>query len=167
MVDMMKILKLYISFIIIPSTVLISAFFCNAFGQETEISKTEPFEIIRIYADRNGESHFGKTNVTFKLINYAPPAQPISVSEVQATEGIVFISSPAGWYGDWHPAPRKQLMFCLTGELEVKESDGEIHRFGPGCAILVEDTSGKGHISRVVGSESCYMAAIPFKVLDE
>ena len=32
-------------------------------------------------------------------------------------------------------------------------SDGEVRRFGPGSVTLVEDTTGKGHTSRVVGSD--------------
>jgi hypothetical protein len=54
-------------------------------------------------------------------------------------------------------------MFCLSGELEVEVSDGEIRRFGPGSVILVEDTSGKGHVSRVVGEVRGYMAAMPVR----
>jgi quercetin dioxygenase-like cupin family protein len=78
-------------------------------------------------------------------------------------EGFAIISSPSGWFGDWHPAPRKQYMFCLSGELEVEVSDGEIRRFNPGSVILLEDTSGKGHVSRVVGEGRGYMAAMPVK----
>ena len=46
-------------------------------------------------------------------------------SDANRAESVAVISSPAGWYGDWHPAPRRQLMFCLAGELEVQVSDGE------------------------------------------
>ncbi len=152
---------------IIVIVVLVSALGGNAYGQETEIEKAEPFEIVRIYADTSGESHFGQTTVSFNLVDYAPPAPLISVSDVQDIEGVLFISSPAGWHGDWHPVPRRQLMFCLTGELEVTVSDGETRRFGPGCSILVEDTSGKGHVSRVVGSKRCFMAAMPLRKSDE
>ena len=129
-------------------------------GQESKIEKSMPLEVVHIYSDENGESHFGKTELPFNLINYAPPSPPISVSEVFASEGVVIISSPVGWNGDWHPSPRKQLMFCLIGKLEVTVSDGESRRFGPGSIILVEDTSGKGHVSKVVGNERCFMAAV-------
>jgi len=147
--------------VVAAAAVLAFASVDGVWGQETEIEKAEPFGVVRIYADDAGESHFGVTEVSFNLVDYAPPAPPISVSEAQATEGVVFISSPAGWHGDWHPAPRRQLMFCLSGELEVTVSDGETRGFGPGCAILVEDTLGKGHVSRVVGSERSFMAAVP------
>jgi hypothetical protein len=155
------------SFIPLLTVMLIPVFGGDVFGQETNIEKAEPLEIVSIYADNDGESHFGHSKITFDLVDYAPPAPPISVSDIQATDGVQFISSPVGWYGHWHTAPRRQLMFCLTGELEVTVSDGETRRFGPGSPMLVEDTSGKGHISRVVGSERCFMAAISLRKLDE
>lgn len=164
---MIKNLKGIKDLFIIVTVIFAFASSADTFSQDTKIQKAEAFKITRIYTDDNGESHFRQIKVDFKLVDYAPPAPPISVSEVQDAEGVLFISSPAGWYGDWHTAPKRQLMFCLTGELEVKVSDGETQRFGPGCPILVEDTTGKGHISRVVGSERCFMAAIPLKMLDK
>jgi hypothetical protein len=38
--------------------------------------------------------------------------------------------------------------------VEVEASDGEVRRFGPGEAVLVEDTGGKGHITRNVGGKT-------------
>lgn len=143
--------------------VLTSSCAGGAWAQETKIDVAESFGLVRIYADAEGESHFGLEHVSFELADFAPPAPPISVSQVQAAEAVAFISSPPGWYGDWHPAPRRQLMFCLAGELEVTVSDGETRRFRAGCAVLVEDTVGKGHVSRVVGSERCLMAAVPLE----
>ncbi|MFH1754808.1 MAG: hypothetical protein ABIA59_03815, partial [Candidatus Latescibacterota bacterium] len=136
-------------------------------GQPTEVEVAEPFEITRIYTDEAGISHFGITEVTFDLADFAPPAPPISVSRGMKAESVIFISSPVGWLGDWHPAPVRQIMFCLTGELEVQVSDGEVRTFGPGSVALVEDTEGKGHISRVVGTERVFMAAIPMKTVSE
>jgi len=153
--------------IIISVAVITFATANPVLGQENKIEKSDPFKIVRIYTDDKGESHFSHTEVSFNLIDYAPPAPPISVSDVIPSKGVVFISSPVGWYGDWHPAPQRQLMFCLKGELEVTVSSGETRRFGPGSVILVEDTSGKGHISRVVGSERCFMAALPLENMPE
>jgi hypothetical protein len=164
----MKYNQIFIGSLRVLLAVLISAAIGGeSFGQEPEIKKAEPLEVVHIYTDSDGESHFGLTHIAFNLVDYAPPAPPISVSNIQATEGVIFISSPSGWHGDWHPAPRRQFMFCLAGELEVTVSDGETRRFGPGSALLVEDTSGKGHISRVVGSERCFMAAMPLRGLNE
>ncbi|NOR14063.1 MAG: cupin domain-containing protein, partial [Candidatus Aminicenantes bacterium] len=73
------------------------------------------------------------------------------------------ISSPPGWFGDWHPAPRRQFIFMLIGELEVEVSDGEVRKFVPGDVMLVEDTTGQGHISHVIGNERAYLAVVPLK----
>jgi len=132
-----------------------------------EIKVADPFKYTRIYTDEDGVSHFGVTEVTFTLAEYAPPAPPISVSKGMNVESVVFISSPPGWHGDWHPVPRRQIMFCLAGELEVQVSDGMVRRFGPGSVVLVEDTEGKGHISRVVGTERVFMAALPMEAVSE
>jgi quercetin dioxygenase-like cupin family protein len=117
----------------------------------------------RIHSDSVGGSHFSDEELIFELVDFAPPAPPISVSKAFAAEKLIVISSAAGWYGDWHPAPGRQLMFCLSGILEVEVSDGEVRRFGPGSVILVEDTTGKGHVSRVVGDERSFMVAAPLR----
>ena len=127
--------------------------------QNIEVS--DPVHYVRVYVDSDGESHFSDESLPFRLIDYAPPAPPISVSEVFGAENISFISSPVGWFGDWHPAPRRQFILVLVGELEVEVSDGETRSFGSGYLCLVEDTSGKGHRSRIVGSERVLCAAIP------
>ena len=125
------------------------------------IAVAEPLTYTVVYSDSLGLSHFADRHIDFELVDYAPPAPPISVSEVTEADGLVFISSPGGWYGDWHPAPRRQMIFCLSGKLEVEVSDGEVRRFGPGAVILVEDTSGQGHVTRVVGEDRAYLLAAP------
>jgi hypothetical protein len=142
---------------------------CNNDSKQSKITRdikvSEPFQYVRIYSDSTGESHFKEEEITFQLIDFAPPAPPISVSDIFNTSSKAYIiSSPPGWYGDWHPAPRRQLICGLTGiKLEVKVSDGETRVFGPGCFVLVEDTSGKGHISRILGNERGYMVVIPLE----
>ncbi len=125
------------------------------------IETAMPVSYARIYTDELGETHFADETLAFELVEYAPPAPPISVSQVFAAENISYISSPAGWDGDWHPAPRRQFVLVLVGELEVEVSDGETRRLRPGDLCLVEDTTGKGHVSRVVGAARVLAAAIP------
>jgi hypothetical protein len=121
---------------------------------------SEPLQYLRIYSDDDGESHFADEEFPFNLVDFAPPAPPISVTDFMRAENVGIISSPSGWHGDWHPAPRRQLLFCLSGELEVQVSDGEIRRIGRGCAVLTEDTQGKGHVTRVTSDERVYMATV-------
>ena len=118
------------------------------------IEVAPPLSYVRIYSDPDGETHFSDEQLTFTLVDYAPPAPPISVSENLASESSTLISSPPGWYGDWHPVPQRQILCYLAGEIEAETSDGEVRRFGTGSVTLVEDVSGRGHCSRVIGTES-------------
>jgi hypothetical protein len=114
----------------------------------------------RLYADDAGGSHFEDVEVELTPINYAPPAPPVSLSALAPATAVAFMAIPPGWDGDWHPTPRRQLVFYLAGEVEVEASDGEARRFGPGGVTLGEDTAGKGHHSRVVGEAGALLAVV-------
>lgn len=135
----------------------------GAHGQTgtNDVELADPYFGTRIYTDSTGASHFAEMQIRFELSDFAPPAPPISVTSSFASQGFAIISSPVGWYGDWHPTPRIQFVFCLAGTLEVEVTDGEIRRFGPGSVVLLEDTTGKGHVSKVVGDQRVYMVAAP------
>ncbi len=147
--------------IIFASALLTSS--CGPREKAVEIGVAESFSCVRIYSDPEGQTHFAGADFSFDLVDYAPPAPPISVSEAWRAEEIHLISSPPGWFGDWHPVPRRQFVIMLTGKMEVEVSDGEARRFVAGDVLLVEDTTGQGHISRVVGKERAYLAVIPLE----
>lgn len=106
----------------------------------------------RIYGDAAGESHFEDVPVDVVPVDFAPPAAPLNLAAPIDSERMILCSIPAGWVGDWHPAPRRQFYFQMSGELEVQVSDGEIRRFPAGSLVLLADTSGKGHFTRALGS---------------
>jgi hypothetical protein len=108
----------------------------------------------RIFADADGESHFEDVEVRLSGSAYAPPAPPYFVSQQTPASGVVMTMLPSGWHGDWHPSPRLQWWFQLSGELDVRTSDGDSRRFGPGAIVRVEDTGGRGHTTTVLGSEA-------------
>ena len=114
----------------------------------------------RVYSDAEGESHFEDVEVGMNEVVFAPPAPPLKLSEFMATSRFSFLSADPGWSGDWHPAPKRQFMLYLQGEIEAEVSDGEVRRFGPGSATLVEDTKGRGHRSAVVGDQEVVMAVV-------
>jgi hypothetical protein len=68
--------------------------------------------------------------------------------------GIIFRRAPTTHLSDFHPAPRRQYVITLSGQVEIEIGDGTVKRFGPGDVMLAEDTTGHGHITRVVGG-SC------------
>jgi hypothetical protein len=113
----------------------------------------------RLYSDDRGESHFADVEIDLTLTDYAPTAAPLSLSSFSPATKFGFMNAPAGWSSDWHPTSARNLFFVLTGEWEVTASDGELRRFSAGSALLVEDTTGKGHSSRVV-SETDSLAAM-------
>ena len=77
------------------------------------------------------------------------------------TQNIFFREWAPGHFIDWHPAPRRQYIISLSGLVEVGLEAGTTHRFLPGDARLVEDTTGKGHTTLVPGDEPCVTAVIP------
>jgi quercetin dioxygenase-like cupin family protein len=78
-----------------------------------------------------------------------------------ATTQISFREDPVGRFLGWHPAPRRQFVIILSGQLEIGLGDGSTQIFGPGDARLVEDTTGQGHTTRVHGDQPCVTATIP------
>lgn len=79
------------------------------------------------------------------------------------TTQISFREDPVGRFLDWHPAPRRQFVIILSGQLEIGLGDGSKHLFGPGDARLVEDTTGQGHTTKVHGTQPCLTATIPLQ----
>ena len=108
----------------------------------------------RLYADSDGESHFSDEEMELRSVSFAPPAPPLNLSAFTPTKQFALLGSPAGWFGDWHPAPHRQFFFFLVGEFEIRASDGEVRRFAPGGILFVEDTTGKGHSTRNVGDDA-------------
>src|SRR5438270_11061994 len=105
----------------------------------------------RLYADGNGESHFADIEADLVLIDFAPPAAPLHLSSFIPANQTAFFGAPADWISDWHPSPSRNLFVVVAGEWEITASDGEIRRFATASVLLAEDTTGKGHASRVIG----------------
>lgn len=70
---------------------------------------------------------------------------PLDVAEVTVRRILEDSSDPFV-----HSAPAPQFIVVLDGVVEVEVSDGTKRRFGPSSIILMEDTGGKGHVSRWV-----------------
>jgi hypothetical protein len=104
-------------------------------------------KVTRIYTGTDGHSHFEEIEV--------------EIGKLVAGEGIVFRHAPPGHVRDWHPAPRRQYAITLSGEGEIETSDGTKRRFGPGAIMLADDTTGRGHITRVVSNEPRLYVMIP------
>jgi hypothetical protein len=108
-------------------------------------------KITRIYADAAGETRFGQVDMGLGPVDFAGTGVPIDLSAPVDADVVIFASFPAGWVGERHTAPRRQFFVQLTGVIEVEGADGVTIRTGPGEVTLVEDITGSGHITRVIG----------------
>ena len=124
-------------------------------------SRFTQLQYTRIYSDPIGESHFDTVTVEQKLVAAAPPAPPVYISTTRAASGYLFYSFEPGWNGGFHPAPTRQFLAMLSGEMEVGTSDGDVRRFGPGDLGLLEDTTGKGHRTRNIGKGYATFFVVP------
>jgi hypothetical protein len=117
--------------------------------------ETRKIKVSRLYNDESGESHFIDEMLEVTAANFAPPAPPIYVSGGVPAAQVVYLFLPAGYEGEFHPAPRRQIMTLISGALESGVSDGESRHFRPGNTMLVEDTVGKGHSTKA--HQDCVM----------
>lgn len=108
---------------------------------------------LRLYSDDDGESHFEDVGFEFQRTDLVPPAPPVLMTELAGASRYGFELVHPGWHGDPHPVPQRLLAVYLSGAGSIEASDGEVRELTPGMILLAEDTSGKGHTSRVTGSE--------------
>ena len=95
----------------------------------------------RMYTDPQGKSRWEAID----LASVPDWTGGIDVSTLR------FSTRQPGVLEDWHPAPRRQFVIIVSGRLEIGFEDGTKKVFGPGDARLVEDTTGKGHLSQGLG----------------
>jgi len=108
---------------------------------------------VRLFTDDQGETHFEDLQSTLARLDFAYGMPPLFVSEEIAAQASSFFGAPARWESDWHPSSGRHLFAVLTGAWEVTASDGETRTFSKGDVLLVEDTTGKGHTSKVISEE--------------
>jgi hypothetical protein len=125
-------------------------------------STTGTVTFTRLYTDASGASHFSK-----EVLPLAPVAggqgmeANLAVNRIGDAKGVAFAQLKAGATEDWHIAPRRQLMVCVRGIVEITASDGQKERMTPGQFMLLEDTTGKGHITHAAGTEDHVALAVP------
>lgn len=107
--------------------------------------------VFRMYTGEDEQTHIEEQDLNTHPVLKNP----------QASKHIVFREMPAGTFIDWHPAPQRQYVIILSGELEIGFGDGSFRRFGAGDARLVEDVTGQGHTTRTVGSAPVVTVVVP------
>ena len=104
--------------------------------------------IHNVYEDANGESHFRDIEVDW--VEETPTGK---LSKRLPATGIVFRETTTDYENSWYRAPRRQYVISLAGGITITASDGETRHIGAGVIVLVEDTTGKGHITKSSGDK--------------
>jgi hypothetical protein len=118
-------------------------------------------QYIRLYADEQGESHFEDVEISLAPVDFAPPAPPLNIAPFLPAARSLWVGAPVGWAGDTpHPAPQRQIFCAVQGEYEITASDGGVRRFSAGSVLVLEDTWGKGHATRITGEAGVLVFAV-------
>jgi hypothetical protein len=125
----------------------------------------KPIIITRIFTGPDGLSH--AEDIELKL-------GPRGVADMLKATGAEFSRRPPTPGADphnkaaspadskeWHTGPARQFVITLTGNSEVEVSGGVHVAAGPGHINLIEDTTGKGHITRNFGPDDRVVITIP------
>lgn len=121
---------------VLAAGAILSAMIATGAKAQTETGGKGQMEVIRIFADANGESHFEKIEV-------AGMPKTIPVTRVSAN-----FMKPG--VEDWHTVPTKLFTINVSGDLMGELSDGTKVPIGKGDLVYLEDTTGKGHVTHLL-----------------
>jgi hypothetical protein len=99
-------------------------------------AKSGTMEVIHVWAGADGVSHARR--VTVQGLPKPLPVTGVSASFV--AKGVE----------DWHIAPYKLFTINVQGDIIGEMSDGTKIPIGKGDLVYLEDTTGKGHITRLL-----------------
>lgn len=114
---------------------------CSVFAARGRAEQNAQMRIVRVFDGPDGKSRFEDLEVP------EVPHKNGSLTEKFPATMAAFRQAPAAEPSAWKNSPRRQLVVCLWGTLEVTAGDGEKRVFKPGDVLLAEDTTGQGHIS--------------------
>ena len=126
---------------------------CFALGWGTHFltaQRRPPISITRLYTGSDGETH--AEEITDLRLTPDAARSGLEASDVIKVNGLQFARTSPGWVREWHVAERHQYIVTLKGRGEIELVGGRKIALEPGSIILAEDSTGKGHISRTIGT---------------
>ena len=117
--------------------------------------KHRPVTVTRLYTGPDGQTHAEEIEAKFT------PGATNDVFKLMGVSGAELHRAAPGTVNDWHNAPRRQYVITLSGRGEIELTGGKKIALEPGHIELAEDTTGKGHITRVVGTEDRVTLQLP------
>lgn len=103
-------------------------------------------KITRLYSGNDEQTHFEDFEVPIEENNALG-----ALSELFPAKGIFFREFEDRFSLDWHNTSERTLALILEGEYEIELGDGTLRQFKAGDALLLEDPTGCGHMTRSLG----------------
>jgi len=103
--------------------------------------------LLHVWTDSRGESHAEHLVISTNV-------KPIPVTQMMIrpeTKGVV----------DWHNARTAAFVITIEGELEVEVSDGTRLALPPSRLAFLDDSTGKGHITRTRDVVNLFLSTPP------
>lgn len=112
-------------------------------------STSESVPAFRLLSNSDGTSRFEKGTI--------PTLQSMNTS-------AFWISTiTEEWEKNTHPAPRRQYVVTLKGNILFKVSDGSTFLIEPGVILIAEDTDGVGHSWEIIEGDQWERLYIPIE----
>jgi hypothetical protein len=110
---------------------------------------SKPMFLTRLYTGPDNLAHSEEVEV--KFAGGAGGAN--QVTNLLKVTGAELHRAAPGRVSDWHRGPSHRYVITLSGRGELEVAGGKKIPVEPGHIELIEDTTGKGHITKVVGAE--------------
>ena len=104
-------------------------------------------KVVYLYSGEDGQSHFADCEVATVQSVLGATSVPLPALEVSLRDTAGGPTSV-----DFRPAPRRQLVILLRGQVEYFCGDGSRRLLGSGDILVADDTRGQGHRAEVVES---------------
>ena len=115
----------------------------------------KPMHVTRLYTGPDKQTHAEEIEVNFAAVGTGESGKLLPVT------GAELRRSRPGYFNDWHVGPRRQYVITLSGGGELEVAGGKKIQVAPGHIELIEDTTGKGHTTRVIGNEDRVTLQLP------
>ena len=90
-----------------------------------------------------------------------PTAGSIDSSEIVSVKQLQVLRTSPDYLSAARPGRNRQYVIMVSGRREIEVADGKKIALGPGTVLLVEDVTGKGHLTRGVGAEDAVSIVVP------
>lgn len=98
-----------------------------------------------LYTGSDNETHF--EIIDYELFDKGEIGR---LSNKIRVKELMFRETGGDYNYDFHPAPQKQFIVLLDGEIEIENGLGEKRNFKAGDILLVEDINGRGHKTKSI-----------------